>query len=164
MGFDAGDIPSAEDWALATRRAIARGRRTSNSSGTTTEVGVIRLDDVQLKADRLYAIEVCNIILASTVTTDTVAVNVRCTTDGSTPTTASTNLGFVRADADSPGTSLSLTRFYPAAADDLLSILVTVARAAGTGSVSITANGTVNPLDVVIWDLGDDPGDTGVDI
>lgn len=164
MAFLAGETVTAGELGLATTRVVARGRRASNSTATATEVGVLRIDDVVLTSGHLYAVEVCNIILSSTVTTDTAVVNIRYTTDGSTPSTASTNMGFLRGPVGNPNASHGLIRFYPASSADTLSLLLTVGRAAGTGNVSITANGTVNPLDMILWDLGDDPGDTGVDI
>lgn len=167
MSFLAGQTLTAAALNLATKKILARGRRTTASTGTTTEVGVIRLDDIPIVGGRLYEIS------SSTVTPDTgtngdmTNVRIRYTTDGSTPSTSSTVLpgaiGQVRLDDASNGEALVVKTFYAPASDETLSLLLTVGRSSGSGTITLFADG-VFETHLVVKDVGVDPGDTGTDI
>jgi len=144
---------------------IARGQRVTNSTGTTTEVGVLRLDDVPMYAGRTYKIWTSPLWLDTSVANDVAAVNLRHTTDGSTPSTSSTILTAaesVLANIAFPN-SVGMSIDYSPATDTLFSVLLTVSRASGTGTILITGSATL-PISVVIEDIGLDPTDTGTDI
>lgn len=148
------------------RGVLARGKRTTSSTGTTTETGVLRLPGVSVGAGRLLRVWSSNLILASTVANDSVRAIVRYTTDGSTPTTASTQLGAIQMQV--PNTSFPPTQEldlpFPVGGSDLtLAVLLTVARQSGTGSVSLLAAAGFD-IDLVVEDVGADPGDLGVDL
>ena len=144
---------------------IARGNRTTSSTTTTTEVGVLRLDDIPIYTGRTYRIWTTPLQLDTSVANDVIRANLRITTDGSTPSTSSTVLTWAQSradDATNPYTHVISVDYSPAA-DELLSILLTVARTSGTGNVSILAASTA-PINLVVEDIGTDPTDTGTDI
>ena len=143
----------------------ARGNRTTSSTTTTTEVGVLRLDDIPTYAGRTYKIWTTPLALDTTVANDVAAASVRYTTDGSTPTTSSTQLASSQSaltNATSANTA-PISVDYSPSADGLLSVLLTVSRVSGTGNISILATSTV-PINLVVEDIGMDPGDSGTDI
>lgn len=165
-----GDIIFAADTALGWKAGtvIARGRRTTNSATTTSEVGVLRLDDVPLVGGRLYWIGTNAVALDTGNTADSARCNLRYTTDGSTPTTSSTALAMGQAkpvDA-AVAETVSVSAFYIPASDETFSVLLTVQRATGTtAAVGLTGGtGQPSPIDLFIQDCGVDPGDTGTDI
>lgn len=146
-------------------RCIGRGRRLSNSSSTTTEIGVLELDDIPIKAGRLYKVETSSLLLVTSVANDTVVARLRTTTDGSTPGVASTLLtqSAERIEVTGNGGYAHVVGTYAPAVDETLSVLLSVARVSGTGSVSMNFSSAV-PIEVWVMDMGEDPGDTGVDI
>jgi hypothetical protein len=143
----------------------ARGNRTTSSTTTTTEVGVLRLDDIPIYAGRTYRIWTSPLRLDTSVANDVARANIRYTTDGSTPTTSSTVMTNAQAllanIAD--GDSVDICIDYSPSADELLSLLLCVARQSGTGNISIIAASTT-PINMVVEDIGLDPTDTGTDI
>lgn len=146
---------------------LARAQRTTASSGSTgTEVGVLRLDDVPIYAGRLYRIFTGNLNIDTSVADDIAHCRLRITTDGSTPSTSSTQLGGGMRDdmaSASAGPIIAITHLYAPSADETLSVLLTVNRIAGTGTIVIYGDATTT-IDLAIEDVGLDPGDTGVDI
>lgn len=146
-------------------RCIGRGRRLSNSSTTTTEIGVLEVDDIPIKAGRLYRIESSSVLLVTSVANDTAVARIRITTDGSTPTTSSTLLtqSAERIEVTANGGYAHVVGTYAPAVDETLSVLLSVARASGTGNISMNFSSLV-PIEVWVMDMGEDPGDTGVDI
>lgn len=144
---------------------IARGNRITSSTTTTTEIGVLRLDNVPVYAGRTYRIYTSALRLDTSVANDVVRANLRITTDGSAATTSSTllSLSQVRAEDVTDQYTAPIVIDYSPPNDGLLSILLTVSRSSGTGNVSIIATGTA-PCNLVVEDIGLDPGDTGVDI
>lgn len=144
---------------------LAIGIRTTNSSTTTTEVGVLRLDDVPITGGHRYEIKTNSITLHSTVNADCVRASIRYTTDGSTPTTSSTALCDAQLTVNNttfPTTSVASGTYVPAS-DQVLSALLTVSRMSGTGNASLLGSATF-PLEITIVDLGVDSGDVGVDV
>lgn len=165
MPIQSGSRALASDVVTATRKLVARGRRESNSTATTTEVGVLRIDDVPITGGRAYFVQTSSLVLHSTVPADRVRASIRYTTDGSTPSTSSTLMGIVQEQVDAtanPPAQPALVGYFPSS-DETLSLLLTVSRQAGTGSVDILGSSTF-PIEVFLIDMGVDPGDTGVDI
>lgn len=144
---------------------VARGRRTTNSTGTTSQVGVLRLDDVPVFGGFAYYVFTSALFLVSTTSGDGVGAYLRYTTDGSTPTTSSTIMHQTTAVSDSTsiGATVPLNVLYIPSTNQTLSVLLTVIRHSGTGTVTMVGGGS-NPIDLVIARLGTDPGDTGTDI
>ncbi len=148
---------------------IARGRRSTNSSASTstTLVPVLRLDDIPITAGRLYRISTAPLGMDSTVAADTIRAAITYTTDASTPTISSTILpgGLVQTGQASAanGEYPVINTTYAPAGDETLSLLLSVARQAGAGSVLLLGD-TINIIEVLVEDIGVDPGDTGTDL
>lgn len=145
---------------------LAIGVRTTNSSTTTTtEIGVLRVDDVPITGGHRIEVKVNAIFLHSTTTTDVVRATIRYTTDGSTPTVSSTQLCAAQisvANNSFPATNIASGTYVPSS-DQTLSVLLTVIRMTGGGNVQILATSTF-PAELSIVDLGIDTGDVGVDL
>lgn len=152
------------NWMYAPGQVISRARRTTSSSSTTSEVGVLRLAVGPLLAGNIYKIKSGPLWLncdASAIT----AARIRYTTDGSTPTTSSTALPGAATQGDT-GTNQQPRSFeclYAPASDVDFTGLLTVQRYAGTGNASITASST-NIIEWWVETCGVDTGDYGVDI
>lgn len=158
---------SGTSWVgLNDRIMLARGRRITGSTTTTTEVGVLRLDDIPMVAGRIYKIYTSTLQLVSSVANDGISANLRYTTDGSTPTTSSTLLTAAARDGQSNATTgfgTIASALYAPAGTETFSVLLSVARVNGTGNCSISGSASF-PIDLIIQDFGTDPTDTGTDI
>ena len=141
------------------------GNRQTNSTGTTTIVGVMRLDDIQIRAGRAYMIMTSSLRLTSGAN-DGVTVTIRATTDGSTPSTASTAIasGSAQTTSVSVFENVTLTRLYVPSADQLLSLLLCVARTSGAAGTTSMGGDATYPIEMWIVDVGESPGDSGTDI
>lgn len=161
----AGQTATADQYNEDVQKLIGFGQRLSNSSTTTTEIGVLRLDDIPILAGHRYEISTSTLLLGTSVANDIVTARLRYTTDGSTPSTSSTLLTLAgeRIEVTASGGYALVRATYAPAADETLSVLLTVGRASGTGNVGINY-GSAAPIEVYVIDLGEDPGDTGVDI
>lgn len=139
---------------------LARGNRTTSSSTTTTEVGVLRVDNIPIVAGRAYPVWTCGLYLISSVASDLPEAKVRYSTSG-VATTASTILakGEDQVTSGTQPVSTIAQGVYVATVTGTLSLILTVSRSAGTGSVSIFGTS-----ELFISDAGVDPGDTGVDL
>lgn len=150
---------------LNARQNKVRGNRQTNSSGTgTTEIGVLRLDGIAITSGRLYRVACGPLVPASTVTNDVVRVTIRYSTSGSA-TTSSTVLNIAQsvcANTSFPPTS-AISDILAPGVTGTLSIILTVVRMAGTGTVSVLGAPT-DPINMWIEDIGTDPGDTGIDL
>lgn len=141
---------------------IARGRRTTSTGNvTTTETGALRVDNIPVYAGRLYKISTSNMNMDTSVDNDAARAAIRYSTSGNA-TTSSTLGNYLRNTIDSASQSNvhNLVMFYAPAADATLSILLTLLRQSGTGNIIFFCSGT-DILDLVVEDLGLDPGDTG---
>lgn len=153
---------------MAGQGVIARGRRTNTSSGSSADgvdVAVLRVSNVLLRAGRLYKIWTTPLGLDSTSVNDEIAARIRYTTNATNATTASTilpgsNIQTRQTDANvaehkaiqAPLTGLDVTA----------SFLLCVRRFAGAGSCAVYVDGVIgDAIDLVIEDVGFDPGDTG---
>lgn len=143
---------------------IARADRQTNSTTTTTEVGVLRLDDVPIYLGRSYRISWVT-LGDSSVANDVIQANARYTTDGSTPTTSSTIMKLTTDLQVNASTAIPLSDsvIYTPSADQTLSVLLSAQRTAGSGNVGLIAAATY-PTQLVIEDVGLDVTDTGVDV
>lgn len=159
----AGAIADPGAYRTAVRKLVGRAARTTTSSTTTTtEIGVLRLDGVKVKAGRGYRIGGSTYMLSSSVNGDGVMARIRATTDGSTAAVTSTVLAelLIQTLTAQGSGSGRLERFYYPSADETLSILLSVVRIQGTGNVSITA--VNNNIDLEVEDIGPDTGNIGV--
>lgn len=168
MAFLAGERPTAGQLNRL-GQAVARGRRIGSSSNvtSTTDIGVQRNDAIAVTAGVLYAVVSTPLALDSSVANDEIGARVRYTTTGVAATTASTILpgsqvAFRQVDINVPEPKMIFTTYTPSA-NETLSLLLCVRRIAGTGNATIFADGT-DIIQLLIFSLGTDPGDSGVDI
>lgn len=155
----AGDIILPDDGSFV----VARGRRTTATGNiTTTETGVLRLDNIPVYAGRLYRISTSNINMDTSVADDVGTCRIRISTSGAA-TTSSTQIANIRQVIDNATSSniVPLNTFYAPSSDATLSVLLSAVRVSGTGNLLIFCSGT-DILDMVVTDEGDDPGDSGV--
>lgn len=158
------------NWVVPSSTIIAYGIRTNSSpSVTTTELGVIRLDNIPAIIGRRYRIWTSPLNMSSSVANDLMNAHIRYNLvaspgAGSPATTASTQLtGLVESSYSAGGAQrtqgLSVT--YAPAATGTLSALLSLSRDAGTGTLAI--NGfAAYPIELVVEDMGVDPGNTGI--
>lgn len=148
---------------------IARGVRTTNSTGTTTEVGVLRIDDIPIFEGRLYRVALAtSCIYGSTAANDLLEGRLYYSLTGAAA--VGVNLfGTLSIESRTAGGAQytdGTSTFLPSpvvtgAGTGTLSVLFTVLRTAGAGTVSIPASASY-PVHMVVEDMGVDPGDTGV--
>lgn len=156
---------SSSRWVSVAHNTVAWGRRTTDSaaSTSTTPTGVLRIDNIPVKAGRDYIILTGPLSPASTVDGDNARIEILFSTTG-TATTASAVLPDARAfeRVGNPfGSTSSLRARYTPGADQTLSILLCVARNNGTGSLILTADGNRNTYMEVI-DAGPSLSNSGV--
>jgi len=142
---------------------IKRGRRiTSTGNVTTTETGVLRIDNIPVLAGRLYQISTGPINMDGSVDNDVGRVGIRTSQSGAA-TTSSTLSGYMRLTIDNNSQSnvVNANAWYLAPSDGMLSVLLTLVRQAGTGNIIIFGSAS-DILDLVVQFAGNDPGDSGV--
>jgi hypothetical protein len=166
-------------WRSPAMGAVGRLRRTSGNLATVTAssnnsvasaASLVRLA-VPVVSGRLYRISAEELpVIPNSAPSGPfdLEFHLHVTTDGSNPTTSSTsilqhNATFAAAGLGVPDTT-SLRTLYPAAFTGTLTILMTAlipsSVAGGVTSANVTAS-TGNPFDLVVEDLGADPGATG---
>lgn len=143
-----------------TRRLVARARRETDSSTTTTETAVLRIDGIPLKSGRHYRLSTSVLNVNSSVTTDVITARLRATTDGSTAGTSSTQS--VQSTQLAARSTLIAVDMTPAA-DQTVSLLLTVGRTSGSGNVLIEGN-AVYPICIWVDDKGLDTGNVGISL
>ncbi|MGI5245410.1 hypothetical protein [Dactylosporangium sp. CA-139066] len=146
------------------RGILARRARTTASTGTTSEQGVIRLA-ASVVSGRAYRIWTSPLVYLSNTANDVVAGRLRYTTDGSNPTTSSTILtqGSAIEPASISEASAIAVPYYPATSHTL-TVMLSCVRIGGTGTVSLNV-GTANPtIDLVIEDMGLAVANSGTDL
>lgn len=159
----AGDRLYAADGA----RVVKRGRRiTATGSITTTETGVLRVDDIPVFAGKAYMLKTSNLNLDTSVANDIGDARLRVAQNaapGTAATITSTQIGHFRNTIDDASQSNvnDITAFYFPSSDGYLSALITAQRVTGTGNLVVFCS-SVEILDLVVLEIGDDPGDTGV--
>lgn len=146
---------------------IARARRTTATGAiTTTETGVIRIDNIPVQAGKIYRIGTSNVNMDGSVANDTAACRFRVAFSaslGTVATTASPQIANIRQTMDDITNSNIFPSqcFYLATADGYISILMSAVRTSGTGNLIIFCSG-VDILDFVVEYGGTAPADTGV--
>jgi hypothetical protein len=156
------------------QRVLARGQRiTSKTNITTTEVGILRVDDIPVVAGYMYRISSgginADITSAGPAAADeTFSFFCRAAfsaTTGTAATTSSPSIGKIRfpVNSISQGPIIPLTVFYYASTDGYISVLISGIRQSGTQTFQAFADAS-NPIDLTVEYAGVDPGDTGVDL
>lgn len=156
--------------ALRAGRCIGRARRITDSSTSTgtTRIPVLRLDDVPIYAGRLYVIRTGVLQVDGATANDVGLAELMYTTDGSTPTITSSILvggsaQVIQPNAASNADAIIATTYTPAA-DETLSLLLTFRHDVGTGAMGLKADAGGRIIEFGVYDSGEDPGDTGVDL
>lgn len=146
----------------AVRRIHRRGQRTATKTGITAEAGVLRVDNIPVLEDYAYMITISNFGIDGAAATDVGLIRIRYDITGAAATTASTQLSAIRLTVDSATEYpiMPFMAFYFPATDHDLSLLMTAQATVGTIGILPDSSG----LDLVVIDLGPDPGDSGVDI
>ncbi len=155
-----------DDLEVQVGSVLARGNRATSKTGITTETAFFRFDDVPVLSGHAITMELSGVSLqpASDASTQVGAIRVRYTTDGSTPTTSSTELSIHRVacptTANAPYFSFVATYYPPS--DMNLSVVWTVSREAGT--VNQQAAPSVGGMQFQIVDRGAAPSASGTSI
>lgn len=167
MTIYAGQMPTADqlNTELLPGTVIARGRRVTSSTAAAAEQSVLRVDAIPVKSGRLYWIATGSLALDTTVSADSGRCLLRYDNTGASATTASTVLTVspTYCGNNAQQDAVQIGVFYAPASDETLSILLTTARLAGTGNISLLAAAT-SPIDLYVMDCSVDPGDSGVDL
>lgn len=147
------------------KRIIGWGQRNTGSSLTATEVGVLRLDNLIIKAGDIYRFWTSPLLFRTDTAGGNPVANLRISTSG-VATTASTQLtqaydivGTTPANANMMTKGINF--LYQSASDQSASLLLSIARFSGTGNVLINAGASI-PIQLVAEWIGADPGNTGV--
>ena len=141
-------------------RVIARGLRTSNQTSTGTESGVLRLTGVPVQADHGYHIYTSTLNLQPSATGLTAEARIRITTNNTTPTSSSTQVGSglmegVATSVPRNGTVVA-TEYYPVA-DGVLGVFLGWILVGGAGTATLLG-GTTSPIALYVEDMGADVG------
>jgi hypothetical protein len=160
----AGDIVYAQD--INERGLRYYGNRTSNAGPTSgaTVLGVLRIDNMVLKAGYAYRISTGNFRLNTTVATDGIKAELRYNSTG-VATISSTEIARIESDEGGldQDSMPSLTGLViPGTDTTVASVLMTIVRFSGTGTVSV--QGDTGGLHLFVEGLGESPGDTGFDV
>jgi len=159
-------------WAcIAARGVVARGNRTTTSNASSADdddVPVLRVSNVLLRAGRLYEIWTCPLGLDSSSNNDEIGARIRYTTNATDATDTSTILPGSNIQTRQTDTNVAEHKVIQAVlpgADVTASFLLVVRRIAGVGGAQIFVDATKgDAIDLVIEDIGSDPGDTGTDL
>jgi len=141
----------------------------SISGVSTVETGWIRIDNIVIRNGYHYLFLMPEVNVTTTVKTDTVGtVKMRYNLAGTatTSSTAFTYGGFFRKaqGVDTSNTDVETgTAVYHASADGTMSVIVTLIRAAGTGTVGLFAS-TANTSPLFVYEMGIAPAVSGVDL
>ena len=142
---------------------VARGRRTTDKTTIAgTELGVLRLDSVSLQGGLTYRIATSSTSWEGS-DNHVGRLAFRIDTTGAAATTSSTLLHYSDATVSSnlaPRGGQNLETLYSPSSDETVSILLTAIRVAGGSDLTIDI-GTDHPLDLMVFALGNDPGNTG---
>lgn len=147
-------------------RLIKYGARATNSTAAAAEQPVLRVDDLRLVSGNRYAVQVLSVNMVATVANDRGNLNLRVSQAG-VATTASTLTQISNSaplPASASGSEISIGGTFVATANSTTgSVLLTHSRFAGAGNISLQG-GTQFPIELIVYDLGPDVGNTGVSL
>ena len=140
---------------VQTSGMVGYGSRTTNPSASTTETAVLELDNVHVKAGVAYRIGTSSLLADSTVANDSIRINIRYTTDGTTPTTADTLMTSMEQTIGALASQIRgpMNVIYQPTTDQVLNLILTQARSAGTGSIALQ-HITGMPIDIYVEAVG----------
>lgn len=119
--------------------AIHTRTTTSTTVASSTEVGLIRMDNIAVRAGYAYEVVMNRVAMTPSVTGLVGFARIRVA-QGATATTASTPIGYLRmaqATSTSQTNTGAMIGVFNATADSTLSVLVTLALVAGAGTVQL---------------------------
>lgn len=151
------------------KKCVARAARNTSSSGSTstTPIPVLRLDSIAIKAGRSYRIT-WKAAFDNATAADTLRGHIRFTITGTAAVAGSALLpgsaGEVHTTTAASPVSTMVECNYTPISDGRLSILLCVLHSVGTGSGIMQADGTNFVTEMFVDDMGDDPGNTGVNL
>jgi hypothetical protein len=161
-----GDVIYASDVNNLPRGLIARYSRTSSISGvTTTETGYIRMDSISVRDGYRYQVVVPRVNVSVDAVDRIGRVRLRAAL-GSTATTSSDVIGETRVSQPTSTSQTNMDQmiaFYDASSDGYLSILLSVIRASGAGSVGLYAS-SGEPCWMYVMEIGITPSSSGTSI
>jgi hypothetical protein len=149
---------------------IRRNRRETTfpsvSTWTTTETLVMAIDDITVRAGKLYRISASVINMLPSVVNDVPGVRLRYREGGAVSVAVSTSLSLYRTkQTETAQTDVgSIFGFYSPGSDMTnFSVGLTLQRfGAGASSTGVRLYGTAgDPVDLVVELMGDDPGIAG---
>lgn len=149
---------------------IARGRRTTLSTATsattsTTAQSVLRVSSVSLTSGRLYRVGIIDFGIAGSVAAAMASFQLTYTTNNTNATVSSSilTLGSMNCAAATQFYSGIISAVYAPSSSITFSVLFSIWRNQGTGTIQTYGDATW-PLDLLIEDIGVDPGDTGTSL
>ena len=150
-------------WIALGPRLMKRHRRSTTSANSTnnTAVAVARLDGVLGRAGRALTVRTGALHPTSTVTTDTMRLEIRFSTSG-VATTASAVLPGAQIYENWGNTGYIEGTVVPGA-DSTYSFLLCHAREIGSGTATVYADGT-RLTEIKVYDEGLDPGSSGTNL
>lgn len=164
---NAGDILTPTDQPAGLIKKHLRGTGGSITGVSTTETGYIRIDSIPIRNGYTYEVVAPRCVMTATVVGTTAIARLRGSTSGNA-TNASTLLdgGEIRSTA-APDTSnvpeMPLIGYWDATTTGTLSVILTVVRAQGTGTVGLFAS-SANVAPLLIKEIGVTPADSGTDL
>lgn len=165
MPYPSGHVVTADEFNYE-GAYVKRGRRTTDKTGITAEVGVLRIDGMTLKANKGFLFLSSSLMIDGT-TGETWLARFRINTTGAAATTTSTEIGSIQGTAQGSFVNAAggaiVTDYYPGAADQTVSVILTLNRVGGSNPMNIRAS-AVKPLSIMVIALGLDPGDSGVSL
>lgn len=152
-------------------RVVARARRTtpaSLASGTTlaSSSAVVSLPNIPVTAGRLYRVYTSSLLVYSNGNTSTMVAQtaIAYTTDGSTPSAGSAVMkqDNLQLTASGSPSNLTISVSYAPAVTGLLGLSLSYFMPVTGGGTSVGMSGSaIAPIELVVEDVGADPGATG---
>jgi len=147
---------------------IARGNRATNTTAASANTGALRLDGIPITAGRVYGVHTNGLHVIASVANDAGTVRISYVEGGANAATtdpviaAYNSRANLTTSANTNGIGPLVGRFT-AATTGTVSILLFHGRLLGTGNISLLGT-SFGGIDMMMFDLSDDPGDTGVDV
>lgn len=147
-------------------RLLRRGRRETTKTPITTESEILRVSDIPVIAGTVLQISTSPVNLDATNVGNIGAIRMRYkqhTSPGSPATIADSTLQNYARQYQDDATNSNVVPFLGyliITSDGYLSVLLTALMHTGTGSIQVFCSST-DKLDLMIFQMGPDPGDSG---
>lgn len=127
----------------------------------------MRIDAIAMVSGRRYEYHLSPVIINSTVAADLISIRLRYSTVGAATITSTSLVDLEAASKSAGGSQLTqgMTVGYSPTGNETVSVILTVVRSGGTGTVGITVPAAPTySIRLEVLDMGVDPGDVGVDL